>query len=178
MAIFTLLLTSHVSRDEALSRDKMCIQSAHPLSSLPTVHWSVSPAPSSLPAAWLWMSQTGDKHSGSIHDPLMGRCGAEYSCWQSQVMGDRKTNIRDLPTVPEQVTAAWKESWSQWYIGEIPDLTVTHLHLQRGTEPDDRRKSWLPAPQLSTWQKNQPFFKWKLNHSPKLCSKAEILKQI
>lgn len=61
---------------------------------------------------------------------------------------------------------------------EKSQISVTHLHLQRGTEPDDRCKSCLPAPQLPTWQKNQPFFKWKLNHSPKLCSEAEILKQI
>lgn len=57
-------------------------------------------------------------------EPLMvTRCRAEDSCWQFQVMGERE---KQTSGACMQVMAAWKESWSQWYVGEIPDLTVTH----------------------------------------------------
>lgn len=118
-------VANHLSQQRWDSQQR---QDAYPVYSLPTVRCSASLAPSFLSSAWLRMSQKGDKHSSSVQDPLRGRCKAENCCWQSHVVGDRKPNIRDLPTVPEQVTAARKESWSQWRAGEISALALTHLH--------------------------------------------------
>lgn len=143
MVSFTLFLILHLSRDEMPSRDKMHVQSILPQPSLHTVCRSVSPAPSFLPSAWLWMFQKGNKHWSSVQEPLRERWRTEYSCQHSQVKGIWKTNIRNLPTVPEQVTAVWKESWSQCQIGEIPDFTLTHLQLWWDTETDDWHSSCL-----------------------------------
>lgn len=157
MVSLTLFLFPHLSRDETPCRDKMHVKPIFPQPSLHTVCCSVSPAPSFPPSAWLWMSQKGDKNWSSFQEPLLERWRAEYSCQHSQVKGIWKTNIRNLPTVPEQIIAVWKESWSQCQVGEIPDLTPTHLQLWWGTGTDDRHSSCLQHHSFLLSRRTNPF---------------------
>lgn len=154
MMSFTLFLIPHLSRDETPCRDKMHVQSIFLQLLLHTVCWSISPAPPFLPSAWLWMSQKGDENWNSVQESLRERCTAEYNCQNCQVKRIWKTNIK---TCLQYLKGLQKESWSQCQVGEIPDLTPTHLQLWWGTDTDDRHSSCLQHHSFLLSRTTSPF---------------------